>query len=62
MYFQGAKNQAGLSNEEIDRQIAARNDARENKDFAAADAIRESLLEHGVELEDSREGTRWRRV
>jgi cysteinyl-tRNA synthetase len=44
----------------IERQIEARNAARRNKDFAAADRIRAELLALGIELEDSREGTRWR--
>ncbi len=32
------------------------------KDFAKADAIRQSLLEQGVVLEDTRQGTVWRRA
>ena len=44
----------------IERLIAARNEARARKDFAAADAIRDQLAKQGVELQDSRDGTRWR--
>jgi len=45
---------------EIDQLITARNEARRNRDFAAADAIRQRLIAQGIELEDTREGTRWR--
>jgi cysteinyl-tRNA synthetase len=51
---------AGVDPAEIERQIEARNAARRNKDFAAADRIRAELLARGIELEDTREGTRWR--
>lgn len=47
---------------EIERMIGARQQARKNKDFARADEIRETLLEQGIVLEDSREGVKWRRV
>lgn len=33
--------------------------ARERKDFAAADHIRDSLTELGIRLEDGANGTRW---
>ena len=45
---------------EIEALIEQRNSARKNKDFAGADQIRNDLLEAGIELEDSREGTVWR--
>jgi len=50
-----------MSNEEIDDFIAQRNAARDSKDFARADEIRDLLAAAGIELEDLREGTRWRR-
>ena len=43
---------AGVSEEWIAERIAARQAARKNKDFAAADRIRQELLEQGVVLED----------
>ncbi len=46
----------------IEAQIAARNDARANKDWAAADEIRELLRAQGIELEDTPKGTIWRRA
>jgi len=39
--------------------IAQRKEARRNKDFARADAIREELLQKGIEIKDTREGTVW---
>jgi len=54
--------QDGLTNEEIDERIAQRNAAREQRDFTLADEIREQLAAAGIELEDLRDGTRWRRI
>ena len=56
-YFQSG---SALDPAAIDALIEERNAARRNKDFARADAIRADLLDAGVELEDSREGTVWR--
>ncbi len=47
--------------EEIDKLIEERQAARKNKDFAKSDQIRDSLLEKGIILEDTREGVKWRR-
>lgn len=52
----------GLTDAAIDDLITARADAKTNKDFARADEIREQLKEAGIELEDSRAGTTWRRA
>jgi cysteinyl-tRNA synthetase len=51
----------GVSAQEIEEQIEARNAARKAKDFAQADRIRDQLLEQGVTLEDGAGGTTWRR-
>ena len=48
--------------EEVERLISEREDARQARDFARADQIREELKHRGIALEDSREGVRWRRV
>jgi cysteinyl-tRNA synthetase len=50
-----------LSDEEIDQKIKDRNLARSEKDFALSDQIRNELEAHGIILEDSTEGTSWRR-
>jgi cysteinyl-tRNA synthetase len=46
---------------EIERLIDERRAARQRRDFAAADAIRVSLADRGVLLEDGPGGTRWKR-
>jgi cysteinyl-tRNA synthetase len=48
-----------LAPEEIDRRIAARLDARRQKNFAEADRIRDELAALGVVLKDSKDGTTW---
>jgi cysteinyl-tRNA synthetase len=50
-----------LSDEEIDQKIKDRNLARSEKDFVLSDQIRNELEAHGIILEDSTEGTSWRR-
>jgi cysteinyl-tRNA synthetase len=49
------------ADDEIDALVAARNEARRNRDFAASDRIRRQLLDRGIIIEDTREGTKWRR-
>jgi cysteinyl-tRNA synthetase len=50
----------GLSTEEIEAAIQARNDARKRKDFKEADAIRARLKDQGIVLEDGAGGTTWK--
>ena len=52
---------AALSDAEISEQIALRNAARDKKDFQTADKIRDSLIEQGITLDDSSEGTTWKK-
>lgn len=59
-YFQ-ADSAGTLSAEDIEAKIHARAEARKARDFAGADRIRDELAEQGVILDDSREGTSWRR-
>ncbi|MHC4930650.1 MAG: cysteine--tRNA ligase [Planctomycetota bacterium] len=47
---------------EIERLIEERNRARANKDFARSDEIRDELKAKGIELLDTPQGTRWKRV
>ena len=46
----------------IDSLIIERADAKTNKNFARADEIRVQLKDAGIELEDNRSGTTWRRA
>ena len=46
----------------VEDMIAKRNAARKEKDFAAADAIRDELLSKGIEIKDTREGTVWKLI
>ena len=48
-----------LSGEEIEALIVRRNRAREAKDWAASDAVRDELLAHNIVLHDGPEGTTW---
>jgi cysteinyl-tRNA synthetase len=50
-----------IASGEIEALIKKRNDARANKDWAAADGFRDQLTEMGITIEDGPGGTTWRR-
>ena len=52
----------GLSRDEVQRLIDRRAAARRARDFATADRIRHELADAGIELEDTRDGTHWKRL
>ena len=52
----------GISKDEIEQFIEERNQARLDKNWQRADEIRHALLDQGIELEDTKLGTIWRRV
>ncbi len=51
----------GLDASAIEAKIAARAEAKKTKNFAESDRIRQELLAEGIFLEDSPQGTTWRR-
>ena len=51
-----------MSDAEVEKLVAERQDARKRRDFAASDRIRKELADRGIILEDSRDGSvRWKR-
>jgi len=53
---------AGPSDAEIEALLEQRKTARDSKEWAEADRIRDELAEQGVEVQDTPDGVRWRRV
>ena len=52
----------GLDTRQIEALVAERAAAKKSREFQRADLIRAQLLEAGIQLEDTREGTRWSRL
>ncbi len=46
----------------MDLLIAMRNEAKQNKDFATSDRIRQELSAVGIQLKDSKDGTLWNKI
>lgn len=64
-FLQGALAAQGADNAiklDIDQLVTQRNDAKKSKNFAEADRIRKELADAGIILEDSPQGTTWRRA
>ena len=61
-YLQSGVGDEGLSSAEIEALINQRTQARQQKNFAESDRIRDLLSDHGIALEDNAEGTTWRRT
>jgi len=60
-WFTRARGGNDIGAEAIEALIEKRKQAKSDKDYAGADSVRRDLLDMGVVLEDSREGTTWRR-
>jgi cysteinyl-tRNA synthetase len=60
-WLQGAASDDAVSAQDIEVLIEQRQQAKLDKDYTRADEIRQQLLGQGVVLEDSREGTQWKR-
>jgi cysteinyl-tRNA synthetase len=52
---------ASLSDEDVEKLVAAHSQARKTRDFARSDAIRNQLAENGIILENTKDGVRWKR-
>ncbi len=48
--------------EYIEEMIQKRQEAKKNKNYQLADAIRDELLEKGIMLEDTRQGVNWKKI
>ena len=57
-----AEEAAASADPEIDALVAARTEAKKAKNYAEADRIRDRLKEIGVEIIDTPQGTKWRKV
>ena len=53
---------AASSDPEIDALVAQRTQAKKEKNFAEADRIRDELKARGIEIIDTPQGTKWRKV
>jgi cysteinyl-tRNA synthetase len=56
------KQSRGVDEAKVEELLARRAEARQNKDFATSDAIRDELLAMGVAIKDGPEGTSWELV
>jgi cysteinyl-tRNA synthetase len=60
--FAVLRSQSDLVDGEIQLKIEERQAARRRRDFSEADRIRQELLTRGIQLEDTRDGVRWKRI
>ena len=61
-FLQASRADAGIDAARIESLIAARSEARKGRNFPESDRIRKELIEAGVVLEDTPQGTVWRRM
>ena len=57
-----AEEAAASADPEIDALVAARTEAKKAKNYAEADRIRDELKARGIEIIDTPQGTKWRKV
>ncbi len=57
-----AQEEAANADPEIDALVVARTEAKKAKNFAEADRIRDELKARGIEIIDTPQGTKWRKV
>ena len=56
------KTESDIDEDKIHELIEQRAEFKKQKDFASADKVREELLNMGIEISDTREGVKWKRV
>ena len=56
-----ARTGGGMDEDAIEAKLVARAEAKANRDFAAADAIRDELIADGIVIKDGPDGTTWTR-
>ena len=61
-WFKGESQENGMDEQAIEAKIAERIQAKKDKNYALADAIRNELKEQGILLEDTPTGTTWKRA
>ena len=62
VFLKGEASEGGLDDAGINARIEARIAAKQAKNYAEADRIRKELLEAGIVLEDTAQGSTWRRA
>jgi cysteinyl-tRNA synthetase len=60
-FLSSVSGDSDIDPEELERLIRERTDARANKEWARADMVRKTLQEMGVIIEDTPQGTKWRK-
>jgi cysteinyl-tRNA synthetase len=53
--------EGALDDSQVEVLVAARTEAKKSRDFARSDAIRKQLADAGIQLEDTKDGVRWKR-
>lgn len=56
------KEEQAENDDEIEKLIAQRDEARKNKNWAESDRLRDELQAKGIVIEDTPQGTRWHRA
>ncbi|HEN47492.1 MAG TPA: cysteine--tRNA ligase [Mizugakiibacter sp.] len=59
-WFKHGVENLNLDTAHIERLLAERSEARQRRDFARADSIRDELAQKGIAIEDNAQGTRWK--